>query len=288
MIAGSLGRRLVGPWTRLRRGPFGAARADLRVARVLYVLIVLTASLSGAPGASAASSVVAWGENDDGQLGSGIYPGPDEGAGWCSQTPVPVSGLSGVTDLAGGSQGLVLLSNGTVMAWGRNARGQLGDGCCENSDVPEPVPGLSGVTAVAASYGISMALLSNGTVMDWGENGNGQLGDGTYEEDTPTPVRVFMLKEVTAIAAGGSYGLALLKNGTVMTWGSGGGAKNSYILKPTPMANTRSRAWPIAPKNTIWNSTTTGKTTSVSTMAAGLLAKEVTRYTWPWVGTHRG
>lgn len=222
----------MGPWTRLRRGPFGAARADLRVARALCVLIVLTASLSGAAGASAASSVVAWGENDDGQLGSGIFPGPEscpEGAGWCSQTPVPVSGLSGVTDLAGGSQGLALLSNGTVMAWGRNARGQLGDGCCENSDVPEPVPGLSGVTAVAASYGISMALLSNGTVMDWGENGNGQLGDGTYEEDTPTPVRVFMLKEVTAIAAGGSYGLALLKNGTVMTWGSGGGAKNSYI-----------------------------------------------------------
>ncbi len=222
----------MGPWTRLRRGPFGAARADLRVARALCVLVALTASLSGAAGASAASSVVAWGENGDGQLGSGIFPGPEscpEGAGWCSQTPVPVSGLSGVTDLAGGSQGLALLSNGTVMAWGRNARGQLGNGCCENSDVPEPVPGLSGVTAVAASYGISMALLSNGTVMDWGENGNGQLGDGTYEEDTPAPVRVFMLKEVTAIAAGGSYGLALLRNGTVMTWGSGGGAKNSYI-----------------------------------------------------------
>ena len=36
------------------------------------------------------------------------------------------SGLSGVTDLAGGSQGLALLSDGTVMAWGRNARRAAG------------------------------------------------------------------------------------------------------------------------------------------------------------------
>ncbi len=195
------------------------------------MLVALTVSLSGAAGASAASSVVTWGENDDGQLGNGSFPGPEscpEGGGDCSRTPVLVSGLSGVEDLAGGSQGLALLSNGTVMAWGRNADGQLGNGSHEQSDVPVPVHGLSGVTAVAASYGISMALLSNGTVMDWGENGNGQLGDGTANEETPTPVQVFRLSEVIAIATGGSYGLALLKNGTVMTWGSGGGA-NSYI-----------------------------------------------------------
>jgi alpha-tubulin suppressor-like RCC1 family protein len=205
----------------------------VRVLRLLAALAVVTLWLGGGgvSAASAESSVMAWGENGDGQLGNGSFPGPEscpEGAGYCSRTPVPVSGLSGVTALAGGSQGLALLSNGTVMAWGRNADGQLGDGCCENSDVPVPVPGLSGVTAVAASYGISMALLSNGTVKDWGENGNGQLGDGTANEDTPTPVEVFRLSEVIAIATGGSYGLALLRNGTVMTWGSGGGA-NSYI-----------------------------------------------------------
>ncbi len=231
MIVGSRGGARPGAWRRLRRNPSDGVRAGLQIARVLCMLAALTMSLSGVASASAASSVVTWGENDDGQLGNGSFPGPEscpEGGGYCSRTPVLASGLSGVTDLAGGSQGLALLSNGTVMAWGRNADGQLGNGCCENSDVPVPVPGLSGVTAVAASYGISMALLSNGTVMDWGENGNGQLGDGTAEEDTPTPVQVFRLSEVTAIATGGSSGLALLKNGTVMTWGSDGGV-NSYI-----------------------------------------------------------
>jgi hypothetical protein len=106
------------------------------------------------------------------------------------------------------------------MAWGRNVDGQLGNGSRENSAVPEVVPGLSGVKAVAASYGVSMALMSDGTVMDWGENEYGQLGDGTTNEYTPTPVKVEGLSEVVAISAGGGGGLALLKNGTVMSWGA--------------------------------------------------------------------
>ena len=131
-------------WGRTSRNQFNGARIDLRIARVLCILAVLTVSLSGAVGASAASSVVTWGENDDGQIGNGSFPGPEscpEGGGYCSRTPVLVSGLSGVEELAGGSQGLALLSNGTVMAWGRNADGQLGNASRENSDVPVPVPG---------------------------------------------------------------------------------------------------------------------------------------------------
>jgi hypothetical protein len=126
---------------------FDAGRAASRVVGVLCVLLALAVSLSGAASALAASTVVTWGENDDGQLGNGSFPGPEscpEGGGYCSRTPVPVSGLSGVQDLAGGSQGLALLNNGTVMAWGRNADGQLGNDSRENSDVPVLVPGLSG------------------------------------------------------------------------------------------------------------------------------------------------
>ena len=40
-----------------------------------------------------------------------------------------MSGLSGVTAIAAGYDfGLALLSNGTVMAWGNNSEGELGDG----------------------------------------------------------------------------------------------------------------------------------------------------------------
>ncbi len=163
-------------------------------------------------------TVMAWGANGHGQLGNGTR-------GHHSDVPVTVSELSEVTAVAaGGSHSLALLSNGTVMAWGANEFGQLGDGSEANSDVPVAVslglpPGVT-VTAVSAGFAYSLALLSNGTVMAWGENEWGQLGNGTRRNDSDVPVAVSGLSEVTAIAAGLGHSLALLSNGTVMAWGS--------------------------------------------------------------------
>ena len=68
-----------------------------------------------------------------------------------SEVPVAVEGLSGVTAIAaGGEHTLALLSNGTVMAWGNNERGQLGNGSIKSSGAPVAVKGLTGVTAIAA------------------------------------------------------------------------------------------------------------------------------------------
>ena len=189
-------------------------------------------------------TVMSWGENSWGQLGDGIHTGPETchaayeaAAGYtvgCSRTPIRVSGLSGVVSIAAGAQhSLALLSNGTVMAWGDNERGQLGDGSMSGPDhcyteqeptqcstSPVPVSGLSEVTAIAAGQNYNLALLRNGTVMAWGSNGWGELGDGTssWGDDVPAPVTG--LSGVTAIAAGGDSSLALLGNGTVMAWGA--------------------------------------------------------------------
>jgi alpha-tubulin suppressor-like RCC1 family protein len=160
---------------------------------------------------------------------------------------------------AGGEHSLALLSNGTVEAWGANESGQLGDGtstgpetCGEGTEAhacsrtPVAVSGLSGVVAIAAGNEHSLALLSNGTVEAWGDNFYGQLGDGTNvgpetcgsgasaHACSKVPVAVSGLSEVAAISAGGligvnffvgpmvgedSFSMALLKNGTVKTWG---------------------------------------------------------------------
>jgi alpha-tubulin suppressor-like RCC1 family protein len=151
------------------------------------------------------------GGNHYGQLGNGTMGGDFNVAR-------PVPGLSGVTAIAAqGDTSLALLSNGTVMAWGKNDAGQLGDGGGSSSDVPVAVSGLHNVVAIAAGRKYSLALLSNGTVMAWGGDEAGQLGDGaTTSTDTPVPVRG--LSEVSAIAAGTSS-LALLRGGTVMSWG---------------------------------------------------------------------
>ena len=176
-------------------------------------------------------TVVSWGENAWGQLGDGTNTGPstcpaayaEGGAVACSTTPVQVKGLSGVLAIAAGAQhGLALLSNGTVMAWGANGNGQFGDGTETNSDVPVPVSGLSEVTAIAAGQDSSFALLKNGTVMSWGENGWGVLGHGSSNPPQDLPAPVSGLTDATAIAVYLNTGLALLSNGTAVSWGENG------------------------------------------------------------------
>jgi alpha-tubulin suppressor-like RCC1 family protein len=173
------------------------------------------------------STVASWGLNGEGQLGDGTSSGPESCGRFpfeaaCSTKPVPVSGLSGVVAISAGARhSLALLSNGTVMAWGSNETGALGDGSNANSDVPVAVSGLSGVTAISAGAGHSLALLSNGTVVAWGDNFAGELGNGTTT-DSNVPVPVSGLSGVTAISAGAFHSIALLGDGTVRTWGLNG------------------------------------------------------------------
>lgn len=198
-------------------------------------------------------TVMSWGSNGGGQLGAGeiittgpssegLYfqhvSGPEACGGaelWeafpCSTTPVAIGGLSEVTQIAaGGDFSLALLKNGTVMAWGRDEAGVLGNLTTGMSTVPAAVGGLREVTQIAAGSDYALALLKDGTVMAWGGNEHGQLGDGSSTEYTDVPVAVSGLSEVTQVAAGGDNSLALLKDGTVMAWGAnaagqpGGGA----------------------------------------------------------------
>jgi alpha-tubulin suppressor-like RCC1 family protein len=176
---------------------------------------------------------VGWGDNVYRQLGDGFKePFSDQ--------PVPVTGLKFVTAVAaGGRHSLALLANDTVVAWGANGLGQLGDGSTTESSVPVAVQGLSGVTAIAAGGSHSLALLANGTVMAWGDNEAGQLGIGSSVEDAEVPVAVKGLTNVKAISAGTSYSLALLANGTVMAWGeneSGQLGTGKYSSSNAPVA----------------------------------------------------
>jgi alpha-tubulin suppressor-like RCC1 family protein len=160
-------------------------------------------------------TILAWGSNDDGQLGDGTVTG--------RLTPAPIPGLTGVADVAaGGTHSMALLTDGTVMTWGDNGlRGLSGRGAPDRTalTVPVPIPGLGDVTAISAGNFHSLALLADGTVLAWGWNGDGQLGDGT-RDDRPTPVPVSRLTDAIAIAAGDRFSLVLRRSGQVTTWGA--------------------------------------------------------------------
>lgn len=129
----------------------------------------------------------------------------------------------------------------TTFAWGENKLDQLGTSAIGQSDTPLTVNGLTKVTAVSAGGRQSLALLSGGTVEAWGDGGNGELGNGKHEKKTATPVAVSGLTEVSAISAGHKSSLALMKNGTVWSWGGneygklGVGRPNSNESSDVPL-----------------------------------------------------
>jgi serine/threonine-protein kinase len=160
-------------------------------------------------------TVQGWGLGDEHQLGA--VPDPV-----VRNAPAPINGLSGVREVSGGSgTGFALLTDGTVMTWGRGDQGQLGNGTTPSAGAdPAPVGGLNGVTAVSGGYTNGYALLTDGTVMAWGQGDHGQLGNGTTANSS-LPVPVTGLTRVAAIAGGSGTGYALLDDGTVMAWGKG-------------------------------------------------------------------
>lgn len=124
----------------------------------------------------------------------------------------------------GSYHSLSVCSNNTIMAWGRNNKGQLGNGTLTDSNVPVSVSTLTGVVAITGGYGYCLALKNDSTVWAWGENVYGQLGNGT-NTDSNVPVQVTSLTGVISIASssgstfGGSHSLALKNDGTVWAWG---------------------------------------------------------------------
>jgi alpha-tubulin suppressor-like RCC1 family protein len=149
-------------------------------------------------------TVQAWGDNGRGELGN---VNVEEG----SRTPVAVEGLTGVTAIAAGAHhALALLGGGSVMAWGEDADGELGNGV-EKSFEPSPVAvgGLSGVVAaISAGTQDSAALLGSGSVMTWGSNASGVLGAGSTAGSSAVPLAVVGLSKVTSVSAGRSQMLA--------------------------------------------------------------------------------
>ncbi len=211
----------------------------------------ISQNYSGAMALMEDGSVLAWGANEDGQLGEGENLGPElcprleQLARPCAISPRVVPGLPGaaVAVSQGSEFDLALMENGTVMAWGADPDGQLGlqtntgPELCENhsADSPEAcsmnpvqIPGLSHVKAIAAGTGVSYALMEDGTVMAWGYDDRGELGvagrgdtscDWEYCVTRPEPVEG--LSGVTALSVGTRHVLALLADGDVMAWGTG-------------------------------------------------------------------
>jgi alpha-tubulin suppressor-like RCC1 family protein len=169
------------------------------------------------------------GGNSKGQLGIGNAVDTHEltrvlglgGEGFMNDIGTDVPSVR--PSIAGGYlHSLGLKADGTVMSWGYNGYGQLGDNTYNKyTSAPVQVSGLINAVSVATGAYHSAALDSAGKVWTWGDNRNGQLGDNTNTQ-RHAPVEAYGLSNVVTIASGLYHMLALTSEGDVYAWGSNG------------------------------------------------------------------
>ena len=202
-------------------------------------------------------TVLAWGDNDDGQLGTGIdktmnapVPVPglthvkqiavsesvsgavlEDGSVWTwgavkrpsLSRPTKVDGLSDVSRLSlDGPSGLAVKRDGTVWGWGSNKQGELCNGTKNAQPAPAPIAGIT--NAVDANLdGNSIVVLADGTVRMCGDNIEGALADAPSVREHLTPFKVPGLAGVVAatMRTGGGPRFVRLSNGTLLGWGMG-------------------------------------------------------------------
>jgi alpha-tubulin suppressor-like RCC1 family protein len=168
----------------------------------------------------ASGSVVCWGQNRYGQLGNGTT------TALAVVSPVAVIGLSDAVAVSAGEfHTCALRASGSVVCWGDNDNGQLGDASTEKKYTPVAVNGLSDALAVNAGSQHNCALKASGSVVCWGANGKGQLGDSGSLQGQTSPVAVTSLANAIAISAGSNYTCALQASGNALCWGNNGSGR---------------------------------------------------------------
>lgn len=134
--------------------------------------------------------------------------------GWNNYSSAQIIGV-------GSGHAFYSCTDSSLVAWGYNFVGQLGDGTTTSTlgSTPVAVNTVSNAIAIAGGGFHTLFVKSDNTVWTCGSNLKGQLGDGTTT-DRLSPVQVTSLSGITAVDGGGDMSLFLKNDGTVWSCGS--------------------------------------------------------------------
>lgn len=108
---------------------------------------------------------------------------------------------------------VVLKNDGTVLTWGKNDLGQLGDGTYIDRDIPVQVKNLGSIKTISSNYDYNLALGKDGSVWFWGYSG--KQGDSLTAVNTP--VKIEGLQNIVLIYAEANN-LVMKEDGTYWTF----------------------------------------------------------------------
>jgi alpha-tubulin suppressor-like RCC1 family protein len=173
-----------------------------------------------------------WGDAANGALGNGASPADRSTNFLTPAFPIGTTGKP-IKWERQGQDNIVLMDNGDVWVWGRNAYGELGVGNTSNVLVPTKVTALNGVNIVdvqlskgyyntGSNYGNhTLFLVDDGSLYACGHNGQGQLGIGnTISQSTPQLLSKSDWVKIYAMGpAGGGFSAGIDTSGDLYMWG---------------------------------------------------------------------
>ncbi|HET7013097.1 MAG TPA: hypothetical protein VFI65_04265 [Streptosporangiaceae bacterium] len=224
----------------MRSGILRGISVGACVAMTAGPLLSLPATAADRPGsarAGHAGPLLAWGDNQFGELGDGTVM--SESAPIAVNPPHDLR----VVSARASAFAVAVTASGQVWAWGRGTSGELGNGAMKTRHRPVMVKLPAGVKVKTARVGFAfaVAVTTDGRVLTWGDGSAGDLGTGKCK---PSDVPVFAAlpkgAKVTSIAAGAEGVVALTSAGQVLTWGAnfagqlGTGGTRKFSCKPVP------------------------------------------------------
>jgi len=156
-----------------------------------------------------ASSVSCWGANDHGQLGNGTKTQ--------SATPVSVSGLGGVRELATGDHfACATDTNGDTFCWGQNQAGQLALSAGDDQVTRIPT-GAPKSAAMDAGLNNVCFLKLDGAISCFGDSTSGQSG---FLLASSKPLANILITTAAKVSSGLNTTCVVENSGSLKCWGS--------------------------------------------------------------------
>ena len=152
-----------------------------------------------------------------------------------STTPVAVSNLSNVKQLAAGENHTCAIADAGVFCWGGNTFGQIGNGGTAQALTPVNIPEAAGGLQMAGGYGHTCLVTATRTLKCWGRNENGEAGHPSQKTPILRPTDVPNISNVKQVITGIRFTCVLTQAGKVQCWGRQYPNDPENIFRPTPV-----------------------------------------------------
>ncbi len=174
--------------------------------------VSLTSNSSHVCGLTAAGAAYCWGNNFNGQLGTG------SSSPTFSKVPVAVTGSHVFTSLSAGTTGVCgLTAAGAVYCWGQGANSTAGS----SVSTPTQIQGAPAFTRISVNGQHACGLTASGAAYCWGDNDSGELGSGSFTPNFEgAPVAVSGGLTFGGMAAMGLGGCGLASTNVIYCWGA--------------------------------------------------------------------